>query len=59
MGLGCSPFVVGHLLVVGRKCCSRDFDGLFIGNVQQILLELTMCIAVSCAQRDLQELTSV
>lgn len=59
MGLGCSPFVVGHLLVVGRKCCSGYFDVLFIGNIQQILLQLTICTAVSCAQRDLQELTSV
>lgn len=32
MRLGFSPFVVGHPLVVGRKCCSRDFDGLLIMN---------------------------
>lgn len=58
MGLGCSPFVVGHLLVAGGKCCSRDF-GLVIDNIQQIQPELTTCGGVSCAQRDLQELTSV
>lgn len=57
MGLGCRPFAVGYPLVVGRKCCSRDFGGPFIDNRQQILLELPMCFAVSCAKRDLQELT--
>lgn len=38
MGFGCSAFVVGHLLVAGRKCCSRDSGGLFIGNTQKICL---------------------
>lgn len=32
MGLACSAFVVGHLLVAGKKCCSRD-SVLFIGNI--------------------------